>query len=153
MLFFSENSGLTLRVKLGSGDEIEDGETSLTTNTEGSDDDDDDGEGKEDDDDDGDETADVFTIGNITFIATAKLNSSFRNATDYYYKFVVSDGDVEESTDYMLESNLTRDYSGVGDYNYTVHAIALLRAGTARHASFSGDFALLSKTNKGLVEH
>lgn len=85
-----------------------------------------------------------FIVGNITFVTLASLVSEVDANAMYYYQYIIRGPLPNEVVNINL-SNWTGEYPDVGDYQYTIHAIAKLNFLHAYHANVSGGFRLLGK--------
>lgn len=86
----------------------------------------------------------LFILGNVTFATVAELWSDITQRVVYYYSFVVT-GPSGEDRVCSHHPNWTKEFIELGEYSYTVHAIAKLDNIVAHHANASGGFHLLGE--------
>ena len=85
----------------------------------------------------------LFAIGNVTFIPIPELNSNY-SQVEYYYSYFF-DGPSSQEKVSSVQKYLTRQYTEIGYYNFTIHAVAFINEDLAHHAEYSGYFNIFGK--------
>ena len=88
-----------------------------------------------------------FVTGNVTFVPIPRLTSGYYHRVHYYFRYLFNGPGtlLPQEEVCSQQPNLTREYTEVGRYNYTVHAIALVNKVLAHHAKYSGYLNLFGK--------